>query len=163
MSIKKSKLVSYLLTVVLLTGCILFAGCSHIFSGKSKHTYTVPEEKLQQIDTLELTEAKDVKELKDAEEEKPVSKHKEIIAPAKMTLSIEECRALALENNLDLKVKLIDPAIAAETLSEAEAKYEATFSVNAIYQQTNTPVAGYLDEVSGIAHTYGFNLRYLKL
>lgn len=155
MSIKKLKLVSYLLSVVLLPGCILFTGCSHIFHGKNKYAYTVPEEKVKQIDTLELTEAKDVEEEKNATEN--VKEQEEKNAPAQLKLSIEECRALALENNLDLKVELIDPAIAAESVIETEAdKFEATFSVNAIYKQTNTPSAGYYDQVSGskVKYTY---------
>ncbi|MGD9159191.1 MAG: TolC family protein [Desulfobacteraceae bacterium] len=145
MSIKKIKLVSYLLSsMILLTGCILFAGCYHILPGKEKYTYTVPEEKVRQIDTLELTEDKDV------EEEKTVTEPEEMDAPAQLKLSIEECRALALENNLDLKVELIDPAIEAEKVIEEEAtKFEATFSVDASYQNLNSPPTGYYDVIYG--------------
>lgn len=47
---------------------------------------------------------------------------------AEVTLSIEECRRLALQNNLDLKVQLYSPAIARNGLTEAEAQFEAVFT-----------------------------------
>lgn len=139
----KVKSIFYILSVAAISGCIIISGCSQFPLGKEKYTHVTPVERFQQIDTLELTKTEDVN-IKEIVVEDKLEK-----APDQVTLSIEECRALALENNLDLKVQLINPAIAAENVNEQEAKYEATFSVNAIYQQTNTPVAGYLDQVNG--------------
>jgi len=56
-----------------------------------------------------------------------------------LELPLEQCRALALANNLSLKVQLINPTIAAQTLSEQEAKFEAAFVANASYAKTDTP------------------------
>jgi outer membrane protein len=140
---RKIKLVSYLLSVILLPGCVLFAGCSHILAGKDRYANKVPQEKLQQINILEL------KEIKDNEGEKITGEVKDEKAHAELKLSLEECRALTLENNFGLKVQLIEPSIEAERVNEQEAKFEALFSVDAEYSKTNSPSASYLDEISG--------------
>jgi outer membrane protein TolC len=51
------------------------------------------------------------------------------LAP-EVTLGIEECRQLALANNLDLKVTLFSPAIARTGITTAEAQFEAVFYTN---------------------------------
>lgn len=43
------------------------------------------------------------------------------------SLTLEAARAAALENNLDLRVALIDPTISAENVREEDAKFEAVF------------------------------------
>ncbi len=139
---KKIKMISYI-SVLALSGCILFAGCSQILSGKDTYTYKVPQKKLNRIETLELIEAGD------SEVEEIAREEKEVKAPAELELSLEECRALTLENNLALKVQLIEPAIEAEKVNEQEARFEAVFKVDAEYTNTNSPSAGYLDEISG--------------
>ncbi|MFZ2147787.1 MAG: TolC family protein, partial [Sedimentisphaerales bacterium] len=53
------------------------------------------------------------------------------------------------ENNLDLKVQLISPAIAAERVDEEQAAFEAAFSTNLIYSKTDTPISSELDVISG--------------
>ena len=68
--------------------------------------------------------------------------------PKELDLSLEQCRAMALENNLELKVQLISPAIAAERVSEEEARFEAAFTSNITYAVTDTPLATTLD-ISG--------------
>lgn len=62
-------------------------------------------------------------------------------------LSLEECRADALTNNLDLKVAVVDPAIAGEAATQEEAKFNSIFTLNAGYQDLDTPTASQL--VSG--------------
>jgi outer membrane protein len=49
---------------------------------------------------------------------------------AEVELDIEECRRLALQNNLDLRASLFNPAIAHTSLTEAEAHFEAVFFGN---------------------------------
>lgn len=60
------------------------------------------------------------------------------------SLTLAECRASALEHNLDLKVALVDPAIARQTLSAEEAKFEATFTTRALWSETDTPTSSEL-------------------
>ncbi len=65
--------------------------------------------------------------------------------PQQLELILEECRALAMTNNLSLKVQLINPAIAAQSVSEQEAKFEAAFVTNATYSKTDTPISTNLE------------------
>jgi outer membrane protein len=67
---------------------------------------------------------------------------------ATLDLSLEQSRALALENNLQLKATLINPAIAAAQLSAEEAKFESAFFVNANLLKTDQPF-GRLVEIPG--------------
>ncbi|MBX3409810.1 MAG: TolC family protein [Phycisphaeraceae bacterium] len=60
-------------------------------------------------------------------------------------LTLEECRASTLERNLNLKVALIDPAIARERAGAEEAKFESTFFTRAAWQNFDSPTASNLD------------------
>lgn len=54
-------------------------------------------------------------------------------------LSIADARALALENNLDLKIALIEPKIAATAVTEEEAKFDSLIFAKAKYANKYTP------------------------
>lgn len=118
----------YLLTCLVLA---LLSGCAH-FGGDDD--YIIPKaadpESLHQIGTLELEKAA---------EEESIQLEPEEPAPAELELTLAECRALVLENNLGLKVQLINPAIAAESVSQEEANFESTFSASTTYSMTNEP------------------------
>jgi outer membrane protein len=117
-------------------GVILLSGCTHSRETEDFYPYSVPPEKLRQIETLELEETK---------EEEVLSFDTDEQESAELLISLEECRALTLENNLDLKVELINPAIAAERVSQEEAQFEATFTANVDWYKTDTPVATTID------------------
>jgi outer membrane protein TolC len=53
-------------------------------------------------------------------------------------LTLEEVRAATLANNLDLKVELIEPAIAQRSLDAERAKFEAAFFGSASYNDAET-------------------------
>ncbi len=108
----------------LLFGCEWFSGNTEFYDLK------VPPEKTHQIETLELKET----------EEEVIPDVNEA-APSELELTLEESRALTLENNLELKVQLISPAIAAESVSEQEAQFEASFFSNVSYQKYDTPTS----------------------
>jgi outer membrane protein TolC len=59
-------------------------------------------------------------------------------------LSIERARELAMENNLDLKVELLNPTIAKESVNAEGARFEALFTTDARYGLTDTPTASEL-------------------
>ena len=69
---------------------------------------------------------------------------------------MEQCRALTLGNNLDLKVQLINPAIAAERVSQQEAQFEALFTANGGFGKTDTPVPSTLD-IAGSNVDYSYS------
>ncbi|UCD50223.1 MAG: TolC family protein [Phycisphaerales bacterium] len=106
------------------------SGCDVYLPGPSYSEIEVPEEEFYQIETLELPEAEP--------NEAPLADANEA-PPAELELSLEECRALALQNNLQLKAELINPTIAAERLSEEEAKFEASFFANANLSKLEQP------------------------
>jgi outer membrane protein TolC len=54
-------------------------------------------------------------------------------------VTLEEARAAAMANNLSISVALIDPAISAQALRAEEAKFEAVFTPNIAYAETDRP------------------------
>lgn len=64
---------------------------------------------------------------------------------AKAELSIEDCRASALEHNLDLKVAIVDPTIAKENINREEARFESLFTMRAAWQENDTPTSSDLN------------------
>ncbi len=123
---------------LLLTGCEQFPGNEDFYEIK------IPPEKLRQVETLELQKA----EVKENGRPEPNA-----VPPKELGLTLEQCRALTLENNLDLKVQLISPSIAAEKVSEQEAAFEAAFFSNTSYAKTDTPVASTI-EIAGTKRNY---------
>lgn len=79
---------------------------------------------------------------------------------ATLPLSIEEARASALSNNLDLKVAVLDPAIAREGLTREEARFEAAFTLQAGYQNLDSPTASQLASAqsTGLSLTPGVTI-----
>lgn len=55
-----------------------------------------------------------------------------------MELTLEQVRAATLTNNLDLKIDLIDPAIAQRAVDIERAKFESTFYGSAVYNTSET-------------------------
>ena len=60
--------------------------------------------------------------------------------PAELALTIEDVRAGTLANNLDLQVTLIDPALAATSVDEEEARFESVFTASFNRSSTDSPV-----------------------
>lgn len=62
-------------------------------------------------------------------------------APERLELDVTEVRRAALDNNLDLRVERVQPAIARERVSEEEARFEATFFGSTSYNRAEVPGA----------------------
>jgi outer membrane protein len=133
--------------IVALVGFTLFllAGCVQMPAGEKYYEVKIPPEKLRDIQTLQLPKAEEGKR-PDANEVK--------VPPKELELTLEQCRALAMENNLDLKVQLINPAVAAERVSEEEARFETAFFSNINYIKTDSPSVSFLDEITGSQRDY---------
>ncbi|MFC1766323.1 TolC family protein [Planctomycetota bacterium] len=115
---------------LLLSVCLVITGCSlkkyETVDGKK-----VPLEKLRRVEPLVLEpEPSPPMEVNDV---------KATAAPEKMELTLEQCRSLALENNLHLRTRLVDPALAAEQLNRERAKFEATFTSDIVYNNFDSP------------------------
>src|SRR5690242_14447846 len=59
----------------------------------------------------------------------------------KVDLTLADVRELALRNNLDLQVERISPALARESISAEEARYEALFTTGVDYASNDSPSA----------------------
>ena len=122
--------VCFVLSIVVV--CI--AGCDEFAREESFRTITVEPERVRQIEALDLEKFK-------AEPEAEIQTTSIKESAEKFELTLEQCRVLTLENNLDLKVQLIDPTIAAESVKQEEAKFESLFFTNAGLQNIDRPQA----------------------
>jgi len=111
-------------------GFLLVAGCEEFPTAREFYEYHTPPAKLRQIEQF------DWEQLKAPPQQPPDANQP---PPGELQLTLQECRALAMTNNLSLKVQLIAPAIAAQRVSQEEAKFEAAFSTTASYSKTDTP------------------------
>ena len=126
----------------LISGALVhFSGCRRPKGESLLHDFRGRPQMLREIQTLNLTPAEPA-----LQDRPPVDPNQP--APPQLELTLERCRALALQNNLGLKVQLINPAIAAERVSEEEARFEAALRSNFTYAKTDTPVASNID-ISG--------------
>jgi len=125
------------LVVVLLAGCEVF-GRGKISTGKA-----IPKETFQQIQPLHLEKAPDQAEPNVPADAKPAP------PPETLELTLEQCRVMALQNNLELKATLINPTISAESLNQERARFEASFMANAILNRTDTPAVSFYNELYG--------------
>ncbi|HUW18739.1 MAG TPA: TolC family protein [Sedimentisphaerales bacterium] len=133
---KRLPFARYLYVLVLEAALLLLAGCQRIIPDEKFYEIKTPPDKLRQIDTLDLEQV--------ASGQKPTTDANQA-PPKQLDLTLEHCRAMALANNLDLKVQLISPAIAARQVSEEEARFEAAFFSTLSYSKTDRPVAAVLD------------------
>ena len=109
-------------------GLLAYAGCEKVPT--EFYEIKTPPAKLRQIEQFDW-------EQMEAPAQEPPDANQ--APPQQLELILEQCRALAMANNLSLKVQLISPAIAAQTVSEQEAKFEAAFVTNVSYSKTDTP------------------------
>jgi outer membrane protein len=123
------------LLVAVALGLLWIAGCESISEQDSFYEYPIPKEKIQQIQPMNLKEFKS----QPATPGEPVTLPPVEDAAKEMTLSLEQARALALENNLNLQAKLIDPSISEAALRAEQAKFEAAFTSNLRYNRTDQP------------------------
>lgn len=136
---RQFSLAGYCFFVVAGLAAFSLIGCKEYFMGEPFYQAKIKPERLREIDTLDLKKIK-------TEPNKPADVNE--VPPQKLEVTLEQCRAMALENNLELKVQLVSPAIAAERVSEEEARFEAAFTSNIIFATTDTPLATTLD-ISG--------------
>jgi outer membrane protein TolC len=104
------------------------AGC---MSADTKYMeLIVPDERFKEIDTLDMNSMAAGEGQKEAAVPSTASE---------LTITLEECRAAALTNNLGLKAILVNPSIAAQVVTEEEAQYEAMLFSNATLTKAEGP------------------------
>jgi len=141
----RSVVVKSLVFASALGALIFLTGCEEFAKEEDFYTIKTPPEQTRQIQTLKLEPKADGNEpIPDVN--KPIEVNKP--AQKEIGLSIEQCRAMTLTNNLDLKVQLIAPAIAAQKVSEEEAKFESSFFSKLSYNDKRQPDPVLIDRVS---------------
>ena len=115
-----------------ITGIILLtvSGCLKFTHKRTLINEVVSQEKLHKIEPLKLP--------KTQVQTHPVIDINEISANI-LKLTLPQCRAMALQNNLELQATLINPSMAAERITQERAIFEATFSAGASINKTDRP------------------------
>jgi outer membrane protein len=129
---------SCILLSLICLGCQAFlsAGCQdHLGTGGSGEL-VIPNKQLIQIDPLDLHSSIATTQPSTNPSTQPVGP-----PPPEMSLGIEQCRQMALQNNLDLRVQLFNPPISHTGLTAAEAQFEAVFFTNVSGGTARTAVA----------------------
>lgn len=136
---RRSKGACFRSTCALVTcAFLMLAGCEPFPGDEKFYEASIPPQKLQEIQMLQLRAAKD------NEPNRPDANQP---SKGELALTLEQCRVLAMANNLELKVQLISPSIAAQRVSEEEARFEAAFFSKLAYIKTDTPTATTFDLV----------------
>ena len=106
----------------------------------SKQLFSEPMRTQDMKSTLQVDQALPTAKPVQNKTEEPDSLAASKVPPeASKQLSIAEARKLALENNLDLKIAMVDPKIASTLVSQEEAKFDDLIFARAKYGNKNTP------------------------
>lgn len=127
---------------------LLITGCEGVLSEGSR--VSIDPHRLRDVQPLGLADrARSTQTPDEAREEflkSPPGLRRTAEEAGRVELSIEQSRADALANNLDLAVQLLEPTIARETITQEEARFEAVFFGNArqsrFDQPTDTALSG---------------------
>jgi len=124
---------------------VALAGCTGnpLTARPGDYGRVIDASRLRSVDPLSLPEAP-AGAAEPSASESLAALQARIAGAEQVSLAIEECRAAALANNLNLRVSLVDPALAGEALREQEAAFEALFFTNATYSNTDSPTASSL-------------------
>jgi outer membrane protein len=117
---------------------VIAAGCRNFGTGGTGEL-VVPPERLRNIEATDLHEVAVPEPMTEIPTTAPATQP----AP-EVLLTIEEVRQMALQNNLDLRVELIEPTIARTFVSAEEAQFESLLVANTSYSALDTPTASQL-------------------
>jgi outer membrane protein len=118
-------------TLALLLACpVLASGCWLFNDGGPAPQLQVEQSSLRRAEALDVQAMAPAAR---AEAPQPAAPAK---PPAQQEdLTLQECRAAALTNNLDLRVELVNPAVAEEAAKEKGAVFEPSLFANAAYEK----------------------------
>ena len=123
------------------------AGCTFGYGRGASGELVVPRDRLRSIQpaTMEQIAASAPKPAAAIPATLPTTLPAPLNEQREVSLTIEDARRLALENNLELRVELFEPAVARQTLNEEEARFEALFSTSVAYDKNDSPTATRLE------------------
>src|SRR5688500_1167722 len=121
---------------------LLAPGCVRNFGTGGTGEMVVPRRVLREVEAIDVSRyAVPAAPLETQPTTTALTRPSTRPAPAEQPITVEEVRRLALRNNLDLRVALVDPAIARTSVSEEQARYEALFTANVDYGRFDSPTA----------------------
>ncbi|MHA7814246.1 MAG: TolC family protein [Phycisphaerales bacterium] len=126
---------------------LLAGGCMTNPFGKDpldKHTIAGPQ-RLRSINSLILEKREYEPEEEPTAEQSLQDARDRFEGVERVDLSLNNARIAALANNLNLGATLIAPTIAAERVSEEEARFESVFTLSASVRDNDDAVASALD------------------
>lgn len=126
---------------------LLAGGCMTNPFGKDpldKHTIASPG-RLRSINSLVLEQRQFEPDTEPTAEQSLQDARDRFQGIERIELWLTDARIAALANNLNLSATLIAPTIAAEQVSEEEARFEAVFTLNASVRDNDDAVASSLD------------------
>ncbi|KKL21523.1 hypothetical protein LCGC14_2444610, partial [marine sediment metagenome] len=127
-------------------------GCVDPLRGIDYMIDQVPEDRLRRIESLDLAAVS-------APTTQPATRPADTPAAKEIRLSLAQCRAMALEGNLALRVALLSPTLAAQSITEAEAQFESLLYVDASRASTDTPTASVLSSAKADARSLAAGVR----
>jgi len=124
--------------------CILHCGCISHFGTGGTGEIVIADPRLHEVHTLDLQPATRPATAEPTSQPNTQAATRPTSLPAtrpaaQVPISIEQCRQWALQNNLDLRVDLLNPTIARENLSEEEARFESLFTGGIDFSSINSP------------------------
>lgn len=121
-----------LAAIAVATASIGPAGCQNDLFKQAETPFTIPDRKLRDIEPVKLDDLQDgpAVQAEDALKKAVEGGFQPTQFESTREVSIAQVRALALANNLELRVQLVAPDIAKARVSEEEAKFEAVFFAN---------------------------------
>jgi outer membrane protein TolC len=125
---------------------ILFTavGCEDFGAGGTGER-VVPDATFHHVDTVQITDLPQLPPAASQPSATQSTTSQPATQPTELMLSLPMVRKLTVENNLDLRVDLLNPTIAKTSLTEAQAQFEALFTTNVNYTNTNEPTGSSLE------------------
>lgn len=128
-------------SIALLLCLLLPAGCKSPFhSHPDDYGPRIPLERIQTVQRLPIEEYT----REEAPEDDPAALQRgqtRFEGLDSFDISLEQVRAWTLENNLDLRIALINPEIANQAVTEEEARFESVFTAGVRRTETQQPTA----------------------
>lgn len=115
--------------------CLLLLASCQPYGGAEMY----PEKRLRNVESLDL------RPMEVAPTTTKPTTQATTQAAVEYTITLEEVRQLALQNNLELKISRIAPTIARQGISEEEARFEAVFTTDVNYSLSDSPTASTLN------------------
>jgi outer membrane protein len=131
-------------TALALSG-VLLAGCANpLLPHERDYADRLAPARVRDIEPMDIQRfarpAPPVASPGDARQDLAAAAQARFAALESVEFTIEDVRAAALEHNLNLRISLISPTIAAEGVRIEEARFEPAFTTRALWQETQPAV-----------------------